>query len=81
MTNHGTKELTWKDNKLYYDGEVVYSVVKDRKYPVLYRMKAPDGKLSEDFYNLTRACDNCVFLTLQRLNQTEDLDLDSQQRL
>ena len=32
-------------------------IVKDQKYPGMYRLKWKDGVLSEDMYNLTRAHD------------------------
>lgn len=33
------------------------TVVQDKIYPEMYRLKWPDGVLSEDFYNISRAYD------------------------
>ena len=33
-------------------------IVLDSKYPEMFRLKWPDGVLSADFYNITRAREN-----------------------
>jgi hypothetical protein len=44
------------------------SIVKDTKYPNMYRLKWEDGILSEDFYNFTRAKDILRNYDLYRRN-------------
>lgn len=58
-------------------------MVKDEKYPEMYRLKWADGVLSADFYNLTRAKDilkNYDFYRnnmKQRENMSEDQPQDA----
>lgn len=51
------QEMTWKDNRLYLNGRVSgFSVVPDEKYSSMWRVRRPDGSLS-DMVNFSRARD------------------------
>ena len=56
---HIRRDCTWKENKLYFRGRLIGQVVPDGKYPRMWRVKRPDGSLS-DMVNLTRAKDAAV---------------------
>lgn len=43
-------------------------IVKDEKYPKMYRLLWGDGSVSADFYNLTRAKDNLKYYDLKEYN-------------
>jgi len=61
------KDLHWKENDLYFKDEKVTSVVPDTKHPKMYRVRCPDGTLT-DMVNLTRAKDAARILALQFLD-------------
>lgn len=63
---HFRRDCVWKGSKLYFRGHLVGEVVPDTKYPQMWRVKLPDGKLS-DMVNLTRAKDAAVTLTAKRM--------------
>ncbi len=69
MTVYGSKDLTWKDDKLYFKDTLMYTVVQDDVYKHMYYMKSAKGRKSKDYYNIGRACDNCVILALKKLNK------------
>jgi hypothetical protein len=49
--------MSWKDHRLYLGTRLSgYSVVPDEQYPTMWRVKRPDGSLS-DMVNLPRAKD------------------------
>lgn len=54
-----------------------YSVVKDETYEGLWRVKYPDGNISEDLYNKTRAKEHCYRLYLDIKNYDDGEGLDS----
>jgi len=57
--------MSWKGDKLYYlDRRSAYSIVQDGKYTQMWRVRRPDGSLS-DIVNRTRAKD-AVMLMLDR---------------
>lgn len=51
--------------------EVQLKVVKDQEYQNMYRIQWPDGTLSEDMYNFTRAKDYVQRLSVQELKPGE----------
>ena len=51
-----TKNLNFKKNKLYYGTKNTGF----RAFPQMWSIKYPDGSLSKDVYNLTRAKEHCV---------------------
>lgn len=81
MRVYSYKEFSWKENDLFYQEELLYAVVSDEKYPSMFRIKWPDGILSADFYNLTRARDNAISLAMVQFNGIggTDNDLDTQE--
>ena len=47
----------WKGDRLYLDNRLTgYSVIPDETYPTMWRVRSPDGKLS-DMVNRVRAKD------------------------
>ena len=46
-------------------------IVKDEQYQNMYRIQWPDGTLSEDMYNYTRAKDYIQRLSVQELKPWE----------
>lgn len=44
-----------------------FRTVKDKKFKGMFRVKYPDGSISKDFYNLTRAKEHCAVLTEEGL--------------
>lgn len=63
------KNFKWNKQSLFYQGKEVASVVPDEKYILddMWRVKWPDGVLSQDCYNLTRAKDNAIKYEVRRL--------------
>ena len=54
---YGHQDLHWKDSRLYLGSSATgYSITPDTKYPSMWRVRYPDGSLS-DIVNLTRARD------------------------
>jgi hypothetical protein len=49
-------DFNWKGNDLYYGPRKILRIVRDQKYPNMWRIEFPDGKLS-DMVNRTRAKD------------------------
>ena len=55
---YGHQDLHWKDSRLYLGSPATgYSITPDTKYPSMWRVRYPDGSLS-DIVNLTRARDS-----------------------
>lgn len=69
----GRDRLTWRKDGvrllLYHgsDPNLLAAVEPDAKYPFLYRIRYPDGHLS-DMVNLTRAKDAACWFALRSLN-------------
>lgn len=70
MRMYATSEFNWKNNKLYLGKKNTgYSVIPHPEpNNSLFWIKYPDGEKSGDFYNLTRAKDNCVKLVATSYN-------------
>lgn len=68
MNYYGSRRLSWSKNKLYLGKQVLFEVVPDSTHKGMFRIKWPDGVLSEDLYNLSHAKDNSVKLALKQLN-------------
>ena len=49
-------QFEWKGDNLYYGPRKILRIVRDQKYPNMWRIEFPDGKLS-DMVNRTRAKD------------------------
>jgi len=66
-----TARMSWKGDKLYYLGRRSdYSVVQDEKYPQMWRVRRPDGSLS-DMVNQTRAKDAAMVMLGRDLNVSQ----------
>jgi hypothetical protein len=78
---YGHKDLHWKDNGLYLGTRLTgYGVVQDERYPSMWRVRYPDGSLS-DIVNRTRARDGARCLALAVLNIRERDDRNAPERL
>jgi hypothetical protein len=63
------KDLRWDDQRLRLNsGRVLATVEPDSKWPGMYRVRLPDGHLT-DIVNPTRAKDAAVHLALANLNR------------
>ena len=68
---YGHQDLHWKDSRLYLGSCATgNSITPDAKYPSMWRVRHPDGSLS-DIVNLTRARDGARCLALAVLNTRE----------
>lgn len=66
----GKKDITFKEDKLYHKGENTgFSVVRDPDTYLMVRVRWPDGVLSKDYYNMTRAKDHAAALYLETQNK------------
>lgn len=62
------RDLNWDGDRLRARGKLTgFSIVPDASYPTMWRIKFPDGRLS-DMVNLSRARDAARSLVLQALN-------------
>jgi hypothetical protein len=60
-------QFTWTSNRLIYGKRPTnFSVGRDHHWPKMWRIKSPEGSLS-DMVNLTRAKDAACILAGQRL--------------
>ena len=68
---YGHQDLHWKDSRLYLGSCATgNSITPDTKYPSMWRVRYPDGSLS-DIVNLTRAREGARCLALAVLNTRE----------
>lgn len=69
----GYKDFNWKKNKLFLRTEdTKISVVPDKEQEGMFRVKWPDGVLSEDFYNLARVKDTAINYGMEARNKVLD---------
>ncbi len=68
----GTRNLMWKDNELFRQGSrrPILSIEPDTTYPDMWRIRFPDGKLS-DMANRTWAKDGALSVARQHLERQE----------
>jgi hypothetical protein len=66
---YSTKSLEWKGDGLHLHGKgkPIVTIVPDGKYPNMWRVCHPDGRLT-DMVNRTRAKDAAVSIALGILN-------------
>jgi hypothetical protein len=62
------QDLNWRGYNLRLGRRVVATVEPDAKWPKMYRVRLPDGDLT-DMVNLTRARDAAISLALEKLNR------------
>jgi len=67
-TIHTGKDLYWKEGRLFDKKELILEIVPDEVHKHMFWIKWPDGSKSVDFYNITRAKDHAVKLTLGLAN-------------
>lgn len=80
MIRASNARFTWKDRKLYLDGKnTKYSIFlhsglthPEFEETKLYKVRWPDGVLSEDFYNLTRAKQHVIQIARKELGVDEE---------
>lgn len=66
----GRGDLNYKFKKLYHGTkDTGFSVVKDTETENMWRVRWPDGILSEDYYNLTWAKDHAARLYAEDQNK------------
>lgn len=71
-TIHGRKEFSWVKNSLWYKDNYILALVPDEEHKHMFWIKWPDGTKSADFYNITRAKQNALTLTLKEMNMEEE---------
>lgn len=68
----GRNNLSWKKKELYHGtkntGYKIYPSGPDNKF---YRIQWPDGEISDDFYNLSRAKDNASRIYLKDIGESQ----------
>jgi len=67
---YGNHQLTWKGDALrrHDSRKPILRIVPDQKYPSMWRVECPDGRLS-DMLNRTRAQDAARAVALRTLNE------------
>jgi hypothetical protein len=58
------RDAEWCGRKLYHHGQVMAEIIPDQTYPSMWRIKLPDGSIS-DMVNLARARDAAASLVVQ----------------
>lgn len=65
MKNYGSTDLHWEGLEVYLGKKALgFKVIP---VGMSYRILWPDGVMSEDSYNLTRAKDHCIRIATQSL--------------
>jgi len=62
------KDFDWKGDDLWYRRRKLLRIVRDQKYPNMWRVELPSGKLT-DMVNRTRAKDAALSFGLRLLNE------------
>lgn len=75
MNHYGRDKLSWKKDKLMFKNKEIISVVPDARHTSQWRVLWPNGDLSTDFYNYSRAKEHSVLLALEILNK-QRLDVE-----
>jgi hypothetical protein len=77
--NYSRRHLTWVRHGtawlVRHSGTELARVVPDEKYPGMWRVRSPDGRLS-DMANITWAKDAAVTMALVVLNRSDDVGID-----
>jgi hypothetical protein len=71
MKATGRDKFTWRDNQLFYAGRKLARVVPNDEVPGMYWIVRPNGDVSADHYNLTRAKQNAITTEMRRLNAAQ----------
>lgn len=75
MRIYGKDDLRWKEDSLYLKDELKCYLVQDKKHPKMYWTKWPDGSMSSDYINYTRAKEWSIRMTLRELNNTTEEEI------
>jgi len=68
---YGNRNTRWEGDHLYISNRATgYSIVRDQRYPNMYRVRSPNGVLS-DIVNRARAKDAAAARALAVLNMRE----------
>lgn len=65
--DYRARHLEWKGDWLYFGKRKLVRIVVDQKYPSMWRVELPDGRLT-DMVNRTRAKDAAMSTGLRILN-------------
>ena len=76
MRVFSSNALNWKGDWLYNKSRRLVRIVRDEKYPTMWRVQMPDGRLT-DMVNRTRAKDAANSAALRILNDEETARLHS----
>jgi len=68
MTIYGRKDLNWKKNQLFFQDELMFTIVPEKGISPMFRVQWPDGIQSRSYYNKTRAKEHCYELALSSIN-------------
>lgn len=80
MRIYGKNDLRWNEDVLYLKDAVQCYLVQDKKHKKMYWTKWPDGSMSSDYVNYTRAKEWSVRMTLRELNNgVEEENYDTQE--
>lgn len=66
----GRRDLAWRGDSLCYGGRVLLHIVRDERYPSMWRIRGRNGQLS-DMVNRARAKDAAMSWALADLNARE----------
>jgi hypothetical protein len=73
MANTRTSFMAWREHRLtHHDRLSGYGIVRDENYPTMWRVRSPDGSLS-DMVNRTRAKDAALGMLDRDLRCAESL--------
>lgn len=65
MRHTDSAVFKWNGNDLLFKGSIFMGIFPDKDHPNMWRVEYPDNQLSADFYNLTRAKENCLREAMQ----------------
>lgn len=68
MTVIGRNRLKWEGNDLFFQSEKVMSIFLGDRESDLWWLRWPDGTVSVDYYNKTRAKEHATRMALKELN-------------
>lgn len=75
MTIVGRNQLKWKNDDLFYQNRKMISIFLGNSDSDLWWVKWPDGIISADFYNKTRAKEHAIKIILKELNNAIEEDI------
>lgn len=73
MKHYAPSDFQWKDLDLYLGIKETGFSVEKTKTELMFRVKWPDGVLSEDYYNLPRAREHTRTLASRHMGERPDI--------